>query len=401
MQKRFVEFENERGIALRGDLYLPLLPTGASVLLAHCFTCAANFKAPVRISRALAEQGFAVLAFDFTGLGRSEGEFSDSSFTTNVADLVAAARYLEAEQGAGPAVLVGHSLGGTAVLAAARSIPSARAVVTIAAPSSASHIERLITSARAEIEATGEAVVDIGGRPFRIKKQLLDDISRSDVPGSLSELERPLLILHSPRDTVVSISEASEIFTRAKHPKSFVSLDDADHMLNRDVDAEYAARTIAAWSSRYLPPAEPAASSTGEVRASTGAEGFVTQMEAAGHALVADEPVRLGGDGLGPSPYDLLSAALASCTSMTLQLYARRKGMALDTATVRVSHSRVHAEDCEDCEAGQARIDRFERVIHLSGDLTSEQRRRLAEIAERCPVHRTLESEALIVTRLG
>ena len=400
MRKQAVRFHSDEGAELHGDLYRPWQTPIAYAVFAHCFTCASNFKAPVRIARALCRAGFATLAFDFTGLGRSGGEFADTNFTTNVADLVAAARYLNDIHGAGAAVLVGHSLGGTAALAASGDVRSCKAVVTIGAPSSASHIARLLEGARDEIESTGEGLVDIGGRPFRIKKQLLDDVERHGDPERLERLQRALLVMHSPVDAIVPVADASEIFERASHPKSFVSLDDADHLLSREDDAEYAAGVLAAWASRYLdhsPADAPDDEADGAVVASTGSSGFVTAVRAGRHELVADEPVRLGGSDQGPTPYDLVAAGLASCTSMTLQLYARRKGLALETATARVRHSRVHAEDCE---TGTPKSDRFDRELLLEGDLDAAARQRLLEIAERCPVHRTLAAEAVIATTL-
>ena len=403
MRKQAVRFHNDQGDELHGDLYRPSRDPLAYAVFAHCFTCAANFKAPVRIARALCREGFATLAFDFTGLGRSGGEFAETNFTTNIADLVAAARYLKDVHGTGPAVLAGHSLGGTAALAAAADVDSCKAVVTIGAPSSASRIARLLEGARQQIESAGEGVVDIGGRPFRIKKQLLEDIERHGDPQRLEHLHRALLIMHSPADAIVPVTDASEIFERASHPKSFVSLDDADHLLSRESDAEYVASVLGAWARRYLDAGAASASDEegdGAVVAGTGASEFFTTIRAGRHELAADEPVRLGGSDQGPTPYDLVSAGLASCTSMTLQLYARRKGLALETATVRVRHSRVHAEDCEECETGSPKIDRFDRELLLEGDLDEAARRRLLEIAERCPVHRTLEAEAVIETTL-
>ncbi|MBN1240220.1 MAG: alpha/beta fold hydrolase [Gammaproteobacteria bacterium] len=415
MHRRDVEFHNDQGELLRGDLYLPLEAPRAWVIFAHCFTCAANWKAPVRIARALCRRNYAVLAFDFTGLGRSEGEFAETNFTTNVGDLVAAARWLETAQGSAPALLVGHSLGGAAALAAAADIDSVRAVATIAAPSRASHVANLLEEgAREEIERTGEGRVRIGGRPFTIRKQLLEDIERHDVPSNLGALRRALLVMHSPADDVVSIDEAAEIFVHALHPKSFVSLDGADHLLSRERDAEYAASVLAAWASRYVGGETEAAEAAGAggaaaaggagegaAIAATGATGFATEIVAAGHELVADEPVSLGGSDLGPTPYGLLSAALASCTSMTLQMYARRKGLALGTARVSVRHSRIHASDCAGCETREGKVDRFERELTLTGDLDEAARQRLAEIADRCPVHRTLQREVLIETVLA
>lgn len=406
MRRQTVSFSNGRGDTLLGDLYEPVGATRALVLFAHCFTCAANWKAPVRIARALAAEGFAVLVFDFTGLGRSEGEFADTNFTTNVADLVAAARYLESVRGEGPALLVGHSLGGTAALAAAADIASAKAIVTIAAPSSAAHVTHLLEGGQEQLEATGEAVVHIGGRPFRIKQQLLRDLEEGQVPGNLRALRRALLVMHSPYDEIVPIAEATEIFTSALHPKSFVSLGDADHLLNDEADADYAAAVLAAWASRYVAAPRPAVAAEGErdggVVARTGAEGFFTEIDAGGHTLVADEPVAVGGGDQGPSPYALLAAALASCTSMTLQMYARHKGWPLEEARVRVRHSRVHAKDCKDCpQDSNAKIDLLEREVAVTGPLDAAAQERLIEIANRCPVHRTLEGKIVIETTLA
>ena len=402
MSHETIQFENHAGDTLTGHLHWPLLRPGGFVLFAHCFTCTANIKAALTISRALAQEGFAVLRFDFTGLGDSEGEFAETNFSTNVGDLLAAAEYLAANHRP-PDLLVGHSLGGTAVLAAAPEIPSSKAVATIGAPAMASHVTHLFSDSRDELEAAGEAVVDIGGRPFRIKKQFLDDLERHRLPESLKSLRKALLVMHSPLDTIVSVDNAGEIFGHALHPKSFVSLDKADHLLSREADARYAAQVLAGWAGRYIPAArdDPApAGDPGAVTARTGAHGFLTELDAAGHALVADEPVSVGGDDEGPSPYDLLASGLASCTSMTLQMYARRKGMALREATVEVKHSRIHARDCEDCETKTGRIDRFSRLIRLDGDLDTDERQRLLEIADRCPVHQTLTGEVKISTGL-
>lgn len=404
MRKQSVRFANERGETLQGDLYLPVHRPRAFVLFAHCFTCAANWKAPVRIARALCNDGFAVLAFDFTGLGRSEGEFAETNLTTNVADLLAAARYIESAHGDGPQLLVGHSLGGAAALAAADRIDGLKGVVTIGAPSEASHVTHLLGDAVEEIEAKGEALVNIGGRSFPITKQLIDDLEAHSVPRNLSALRRALLIMHSPVDDVVAVSNAEEIFREAPYPKSFVSLDGADHLLSGERDAQHAAGVLAAWANRYVDDAATAAGAeTADeaehaVSAETGPDGFATGVDAAGHRLIVDEPAALGGSDLGPTPYELLAAALASCSSMTMQMYARRKGLALERASVRVRHSRVHAEDCETCETRDARIDRFDKEISLAGDLDEAARRRLLEIADRCPVHRTLKGEVLIET---
>ena len=403
MRSETVEFESQAGDRLRGHLHWPLGKPHAFALFAHCFTCTANSKAAVIIARELTQAGFAVLRFDFTGIGASEGEFADTNLTTNVGDLVAAADYLAREHAA-PELLVGHSLGGTAVLAAALDIASSKAVATIGAPAEAAHVAHLLGDSRETLERDGEATVDIGGRPFRMRQQFLDDLLEHELPGSIRGLRRALLVMHAPLDDIVDIENASEIFSHALHPKSFVSLDDADHLLTREADAVYAAHALAGWASRYVGGADTEstlAAEEGAVLARTGAEGFKTELNAAGHALTADEPQSAGGDNAGPSPYDLLAAALASCTSMTLQMYARHKGLDLADVTVRVEHSKIHARDCEDCETKDGKIDRFERRITLEGNLDEGSRQRLLEIADRCPVHRTLMSETRIVSALA
>jgi uncharacterized OsmC-like protein/alpha-beta hydrolase superfamily lysophospholipase len=398
-----VEFANSRGIALRGRWHRPAVRPRAQVLFAHCFTCTAASRAAVTIARALVEQGLAVLRFDFTGLGESDGEFAMAGFSANVDDLRAAAAFME-KQGAAADILVGHSLGGTAALAAAPSIDSCRAVVTIGAPATASHVEHLIGDDRETLERQGRAQVDIGGRTFSLDKAFLEDLGVQGLPENVRGLRRALLVMHSPHDAVVSIDHATALFRHALHPKSFVSLDDADHLLTRHEDAAYAARVLAAWAARYV-AVDPAVEGAGERRpeieatcASTPAGSLATELTAGPHVWGADEPEAVGGTGTGPTPYDLLAGALAACTSMTLQLYARRKGLALESAEVCVSHRRVHAEDCVDCETKPARIERFERRVVLLGALDDASRRRLLEIAERCPVHRTLTGTIEIET---
>lgn len=391
-----VTFANDEGLLLRGTLHAPEVGVRGTVLFAHCFTCTASSTAAVTISRALEGAGFRVLRFDFTGLGDSDGEFADTHFSSSVEDLLAAASFLSAN-GTPLDMIVGHSLGGTAALQAAASLPACRAVVTIGAPARAEHVAHLLSGHRDEIETKGIAEVAIGGAPFTIKRSFLTDLERQPPLGRLAELRAALLVMHAPLDDIVEIDNATEIFIGAKHPKSFISLDSANHLLTSRRDARYAASVIAAWSSRYL--GEREASDSGDwVTATTTNRGFTTAIAAGGHALTADEPVSVGGCDLGPSPYDLLGAALASCTSMTLQMYARHKGIALDAATTHVRHTKLHAEDCESCETRHGRIDIFERELELSGELDAAVRKRLLEIAEKCPVHRTLTSETLIDT---
>ncbi len=397
-------FTGADGVELAARLDLPTGPPLAYALFAHCFTCTKDIFAAARIATGLAEQGIAVLRFDFTGLGHSEGEFANTNFSSNVADLVCAADYLR-ESRAAPKVLIGHSLGGAAVLAAAPRVPEALAVATIGAPGDPAHVRHLFQAARPEIEAKGEAEVLLAGRPFRIRKQFLEDIEKHKLAATLAGLRKALLVFHAPRDATVGIENAGEIFTAAKHPKSFVSLDDADHLLSRREDAVYVATVLAAWATRYLgraeaPEAPRAAPGTVVVREA--GEGRFAQHIAAGkHMLRADEPEDFGGNDSGPGPYDLLLAGLGACTSMTLRMYAARKQWPLDRVTVTLHHEKIHAEDCADCETKEGRIDRIERSLILEGTLDAGQRTKLLEIADKCPVHKTLESEVAIETELA
>jgi uncharacterized OsmC-like protein/pimeloyl-ACP methyl ester carboxylesterase len=398
-----VSFPGASGGALAARLDGPLAPPLAYVLFAHCFTCSKDTRAAAYISEALAESGLAVLRFDFTGLGGSEGDFANTNFSSNVADLLAAADWLRREHQA-PAILVGHSLGGAAMLAAAAKIPEARAVVTIGSPFEASHVLRVLRDSRETIEREGEAQVDIGGRPFRVKKQFLADIEGRTLADALPRLGKALLVMHSPQDTIVNIDNASKIFLAAKHPKSFVSLDTADHLLSRRSDAHYAAGVIAAWAERYLGvereqvPEAP----EGRVLVRETREGkFASQVIVGRHVFRADEPVAVGGNDTGPSPYDLLCAALGACTNMTIRSYADLKQLPLERASVELRHEKIYAADCAECETREGRIDRIERVVKLEGNLDAAQRAKLLEISNKCPVHRTLHSEVSIVTALG
>jgi putative redox protein len=403
--RSMVRFPGSLGTALAARLDLPPVKPAAFALFAHCFTCSKDTLAASRISAALTARGVAVLRFDFTGLGGSEGEFANTNFSSNIADLVAAAAWLRTRHEA-PKLLIGHSLGGAAVLAAAPEIPEATAVATIGAPLEPAHVKHLIAPALPEIEAAGEATVELAGRAFRIKKQFLDDIGSRNGREEIGNLRKALLIFHSPRDTTVSIDNAAQIFMAAKHPKSFVSLDDADHLLTRREDASYVAAVLAAWASRYIgAPAvetqpiradEPGIVTVAETRA-----GKFTQAITVGkHRLFADEPVSAGGTDSGPSPYDLLLAGLGACSSMTLRMYADLKQLPLDKVTVRLRHEKLHAQDCAECDTKEGKIDRIEREIELEGKLDDAQRTRLLEIANKCPVHRTLHSEVWIPTRL-
>ncbi len=395
-----VDFKGAHGLTLAARLDRPLAPPRAYALFAHCFTCSKDIFAASRIAQALADCGIATLRFDFTGLGHSEGEFANTNFSSNIEDLVAAADFLRAEYDA-PKVLVGHSLGGAAVLAAAPQIPEAQAVATIGAPADPGHVAHLVADARGEIEAKGEAEVTIAGRAFRIQKQFLEDIEGHQLSETVAALKKALLVFHAPRDQTVGIENAGAIFAAAKHPKSFVSLDTADHLLSKRADAAYVGAVLAAWAERYVETAAAHAladTSDGEAAVAETREGRFPQIIAVGsHRLRADEPESVGGFDSGPTPYDLLLAALGSCTSMTMRLYADRKKIPLDRATVRLRHEKIHAEDCAECETKEGKIDRIERQITLEGDLTDENRAALLRIADRCPVHRTLHSEVKIV----
>ncbi len=404
MASRAVTFPNDRGEMLAASLDLPVSgsPRGYA-LFAHCFTCGKDLKALRRISHALSARGIGVLRFDFTGLGASEGDFAATTFSSNVTDLVAAARYLEAEHAA-PQILVGHSLGGTAVLAAAAALPSVKAVATIGAPSEAAHVVHHFAEHRARIEQEGEAVIDLGGRPFRIRKSLLDDLAATSMGEAIHRLGRALLLFHSPVDRVVGIDNAARIYQAALHPKSFVTLDRADHLLSDADDAEYVGAVIAAWAGKYVDALAPTwrDETPGEERVVVriGAQGFVCDIDAGGHPLAADEPVALGGGDQGPSPYQLLNAALGACTAMTLRMYAERKKLPLEGVRVRLEHAKVHAQDCADCPQESSRVDVIEREIELEGELDAAARQRLLEIADRCPVHRTLHETVVVRSRL-
>ena len=398
------QFTGEAGHQLAAALELPDGEPAAYALFAHCFTCGKDTLAAKRISVALAARGIAVLRFDFTGLGSSEGDFANSTFSSNVADLVRAADHLRVTRNA-PSILIGHSLGGAAILAAAGKIPEARAVVTIAAPSDPAHVTGLFSEHLDDIRTQGEVDVSLAGRPFRIKREFLDDIVEHALMKDVTDLHKALLIMQSPVDDTVGIDNATRIFVAAKHPKSFVSLDHADHLLTKPADALYAADVIVAWASRYIDianpvkavdlPEEPRKVVVRETRKSK----FNQIITVGPHHLVADEPVAAGGEGAGPGPYDFLLACRGACTSMTMRLYADRKSLPLDRVTVTLKHSKIYAKDCAECETRDGMLDQIERDIAIDGALDAEQRKKLMEIADKCPVHRTLTSEIRIVTR--
>lgn len=398
-----ITFPGHDGSQLAARLDLPDGPHLATAIFAHCFTCGKDIPAARRIAARLSSIGIAVLRFDFTGLGHSGGEFANTSFTSNVQDLIAANGYLS-QRGMEPSLMIGHSLGGAAVLKAAAALKNIKAVTTLGAPFDPQHVTHNFADAIPRIMSDGAAEVCLGGRPFRIGKDFIEDVAQGEMTTAIAHLGAALLVLHAPRDEIVSIDNASQIFLAAKHPKSFVTLDSADHLITRGEDAEYAADVIATWARRYIsltPPAPPPGAPEGVLRVSEAdKDGYLTDITSSdGHHLIADEPKAYGGTNKGLSPYGFLSAGLGACTSMTIRMYARRKGWPLDHVSVDVSHNKVHAQDA-DTTVGE-KIDLWRRRISLSGKLSEDQRKRLLEIADKCPVHRTLERSSTVITELA
>jgi putative redox protein len=403
MHLKKISFSNQRGEQLSARLELPANRHPiAFALFAHCFTCNKNLTAVRNISRSLTMSGVAVMRFDFTGLGESEGDFANTNFSSNVEDLVAAARYLQAEYEI-PSILIGHSLGGAAVLCAAHELEEVKAVATIGAPYSPVHVRHLLEEKLEDIQADGVATVNIGGRSFQVKKQFLDDIAEQELKEKIKNLGKALLILHSPQDLTVEVENAAKIYHAAHHPKSFISLDGADHLMSNKADSTYAGQMIAAWALRYLEveQKELLKSDKQVVARLTTEDKFTTDIMVRHHSLTADEPASIGGHDFGPSPYELVSAGLGACTAMTLHMYARRKKWPLEEVRVHIDHFKDHATDCEDMENPESKIDHFDKTIELEGDLNEEQRARLMEIADRCPVHKTLHNKVEINSRLA
>lgn len=416
MPRQKVTFTNRNGIELAGLLEQPdsSVATRSYALFAHCFTCGKDIAAASRIARALTKHGIAVFRFDFTGLGNSDGDFANTNFSSNIDDLIDAAEMMRSDFDA-PQLLIGHSLGGAAILSAANRMPYVTALATIGSPATADHVQHLFHCSMETLEKEGEADVTIGLRNFKIRQQLVDDLRQHTDVEHIGNLRRPLMIFHSPVDAVVPVAEAAKIFVAAKHPKSYVSLDHADHLLSRAEDAEFVAQTLASWADRYLDDtpldtdAEVAKSASEDVPALVKAlqhgEVLVTEKDlkflrglyTEDHQVLSDEPISFGGRNLGPSPYDLLLMSLGSCTSMTIRMYANHKKLPLEDINVRLKHERIHSDDCPDCDGKTGKIERISRDIELKGDLTDAQRERLIEIADRCPVHRTLENENFIV----
>ncbi|MEM7651552.1 MAG: bifunctional alpha/beta hydrolase/OsmC family protein [Pseudomonadota bacterium] len=394
-----VTFTGSLGEELAGRLELPAGIPQAYALFAHCFSCSKDVTAAVRISEALSDRGIAVLRFDFTGLGNSQGDFANTTFSSNVGDLVRAADYLR-DQYQAPSILIGHSLGGAAVLSAASEVPECTAVATIGAPADPEHVSHLFDSAKDEIVEKGEAEVDLAGRTFRIKKEFLDDLASQRQAQKIKNLKRALMVFHSPVDEIVGIENARDIYETAHHPKSFVSLDTANHLLTKREDSRFVARVLSAWAARYVENEEvqawPKPVDQKVVVREVGTSKFANHVTAGPHRLTADEPAPYGGTDTGPTPYDYLLTALGTCTSMTIRMYAEHKKIPLEQVTVTLGHQKIHAQDCEECETREGRIDHITREISFKGDLTDEQKAKMMEIADKCPVHRTLHGEIKI-----
>jgi len=397
-----IQFKNKEGHILSGRLELPANQQPHNfALFAHCFTCNKNLGAVRNISRALTNNGFGVLRFDFTGLGESEGDFSDTNFSGNVNDLIAASDFL-AEHHKSPSLIVGHSLGGAAAIFAAAEINSIQAIATVGAPSNPKHVTHLLQNSLEEIQISGLAKVKLSGRDFTIKKQFIDDLETKSLPETVKELRKPLLVTHSPQDDTVGIKNAEEIYIAAHHPKSFVSLDGADHLLMKKEDSIYVGEVIASWAKRYISsPKEDVIRSKHQVVASLNTEdGFTTKMKVGDHYFTADEPESVGGNNFGPNPYEFVSAGLAACTAMTIKMYTSFKKWDLEKVEVHTSYDKKHAEDCENCESNSAKIDTFTREIKITGNLDQKQRDRIINIANKCPVHKTLHNEVHVETKL-
>ncbi len=392
MRTRNLTFENRKGLTLSAKLELPAEGSAQHyVLFAHCFTCGKDLNAARNISRALSSQGFAVLRFDFTGLGNSEGEFADSNFSANVEDLLDAAAFLAKEYQA-PEVIVGHSLGGAATIFAAAELESIRGVVTIGAPSDPEHAAHLFGDSLKTLKEKGEAEVNLGGRPFRVRQDFVEHLQNRKMDEVLHDLRKALLVFHAPQDNIVGIDHAAKIYQAAVHPKSFVSLDGADHLLSSERDSHYVGQMIASWIQRYVEAPKDDLETSEDVVVSLSEPGFTCKVKSGKHRLIADEPRKVGGLDMGPGPYEFVSIGLAACTAMTIRMYTERKEWPLDEVHVHVSHSK------QDIPHSKTKRDVFERKVEIFGGVDDEQRARIMEIADRCPVHKTLEASAHIET---
>ncbi|MFT5257690.1 MAG: putative OsmC-like protein/esterase/lipase [Arenicella sp.] len=404
MKTTKLEITNKKGLKLQGYLEFPAnqKPNNFAIF-AHCFSCNSNFKATKNISRALTNHGFGVLRFDFTGLGKSEGEFADSYFSANVEDLIDVHNYLETHYKA-PSLLIGHSLGGAAVIVAASKLENIKAVATIGAPATVGHVTHLFSHEPEDISEKGAIKVNIGGRPFKINEDFVADFSKTDLPKIIKELRKPILVMHAPFDKIVGIENAHEIYHNAHHPKSFVSLDDADHLLTKASDSIYVGNMIGTWAERYFEPEENSMiSSEGEqlvAHLNILEDNFTTSIQTKKHSFIADEPENVGGDNFGPSPYDFLSAGLAACTVMTLKLYTERKKWDLQEVFVYITYSKKHRDDLDIDADKPTRFDHLQKKLKFIGNLDEKQKQRLKEIAAKCPVHKTLQSKIIIETEI-
>ena len=402
MKNKKLEIKNKKGLKLQAYLELPAnQEPNYYAIFAHCFTCTSTFSAVKNISRALTSYGFGVLRFDFTGLGKSEGEFAESHFSANVDDLLAVSDYLK-ENHKAPSLLIGHSLGGSAVIVAASKLDNIKAVATIGAPATVNHVKYLFSHDFEDIKTKGEVKVNIGGRPFQINKEFVEDFDKTDLPTMVKNLRKPLLVMHSPIDVIVGIGNAEKIYKSAHHPKSFVSLDNADHLLSDNRDSQYVGNVIGAWVKRYFEPVDNVMLDTdGEqlvAHLNLIENNFTTSIQTQKHSFTADEPESVGGDDFGPSPYDFLSAGLAACTVMTLKLYAERKKWDLQEVFAYITYSKKHSDDLMLDIEKPMRIDHMSKKLKFIGNLSKEQKERLKEIASKCPVHKTLASKVIFDT---
>lgn len=404
MNSTKLKIQNRKGITLNASLELPAnQKPNYYAIFAHCFTCSSSLSAVRHVSRALTQDGFAVVRFDFTGLGRSEGEFADSHFSANVDDLLDVHAYM-AEHYNAPSLLVGHSLGGAAVLVAASKLEAVKAVATVGAPATVTHVKHLFSHGIDEIKEKGEAEVNIGGRPFKINSDFVEEFDKTDLPAIVKKLRKPLLVMHSPFDKIVGVENAKKLYDNAFHPKSFITLDDADHLLTKEKDSQYVGEVIGTWAKRYFPKVENKMLST-EGEQLVGhlniiEDNFTTSIQTKNHTLIADEPVDIGGSDFGPSPYEYLNAALAACTVMTLKMYAERKQWDLKEVFVYISHSRKHSDDLEIEVDKPKYLDHISKKLKFVGNLDVIQKERLKEIASRCPVHKTIASEVIFETQI-
>ena len=404
MKSTKLQIENKDGIALQAYLELPAnQKPNYYAIFAHCFTCTSSLSAVKNISRALTNHGFGVVRFDFTGLGKSEGDFADSHFSANVNDLIAVSEYMASNYEA-PSLLVGHSLGGAAVISAAAKLDNVKAVATIGAPATVDHVTHLFSHSIDDLEEKGPTKVNIGGRPFKIDKAFIEDFSKTDLPTVVKNLRKPILIMHSPTDTIVGIKNAEQIYHQAHHPKSFVTLDQADHLLSNTRDSNYAGNLIGTWVQRYFPTKENIMLDPNNEQLvghlNLVEDNFTTSIQTKNHSLIADEPASVGGNDFGPSPYEYLNAALVACTAMTLKMYAERKKWDLQEVFVYVTHARKHSDDLGIETDTPTRLDFISKKLKFVGDLDDKQKEKLKEIASKCPVHKTLASEVIFETSI-